>query len=375
MFLDLSKAFDILSHEILLRKLDKYGIRGVANDWFKRYLNKRKLRCKCMFDGHDEYSENYPVDFGAPQGSVLGPLLFLIFTNNLYMHLENCGCILFADDTTIYMSHNNLTYINHCLENDLSIAYNWFKANLLTLNPNKTVAMCFINKNLIGKIISIKLADAALPFVKDTKFLGIWLDENLNWNAHSLKLVNKLKCNIHLLTNHRNFLDSYTLKLIYLAQIQSHLNYGLILWGNMASGETLNKIRKIQDKCLKLLLPSSEVSQTYKDLKLLDLTELINLENKKLGYKIHHKLLPSKMQDIINSDPKNKSLNKKHRYNTWNKNVPNLPRAKSVIYHHSFLYCGLKALQTLPAVLLQAPNIKNFTKHCKNTIIPRSNNL
>ena len=110
-------------------------------------------------EGGDEYSKNYPVEYGAPQGSVLGPLLFLIFTNDLYMHLENCGCILFADDTTIYISHENLTYINHCIENDLSIVSDWFKANLLSLNPNKTVAMRFLHKKPKGQIGNNKLSE------------------------------------------------------------------------------------------------------------------------------------------------------------------------------------------------------------------------
>ena len=192
--------------------------------------------------GGDEYSKNYPVEYGAPQGSVLGPLLFLIFTNDLYRHLENCGCILFADDTTIYMSHENLTYINHCIENDLTIVSDWFKANLLTLNPNKTVGMRFLHKKPKEKLVTINLANTKIRFVKETKFLGIWLDENLNWNAHPSKLIARLKRNTHLLSNHHNFLDTFTLKLIYHAQIQSHLNYGLILWGNMATCDALNKI-------------------------------------------------------------------------------------------------------------------------------------
>ena len=202
----------------------------------------RSLRCKCKTDGRDEYSENYPVEYGAPQGSVLSLFLFLIFTNDLYMHLENCGCILFADDTTIYMSHENLTYINHCIENNLSIVSDWFKANLLTLNPNKTVAMSFLHKKPKGKLVSINLANTMIRFVKETKFLGIWLDENLNWSTHTSKLITRLKRNTYLLSNHHNFLDTFTLKLIYHAQIQSHLNYGLILWGNMATCDTLNKI-------------------------------------------------------------------------------------------------------------------------------------
>ena len=154
---------------------------------------------------------NYPVECGAPQGSVLGPLLFLIFTNDLYRQLEKCGCILFADDTTIYMSHQNLTYINHCIEHDLSVMSNWLKANLLTLNPNKTVAMSFLHKKLPGKIVSIKLENTAIQFVREAKFLGMWLDKNLNWSTHMSTLITKLKRNTHLLTNHRNFLDTYTL--------------------------------------------------------------------------------------------------------------------------------------------------------------------
>ena len=364
-FLDLSKAFDTLSHGILLTILDRYRIRGIANDWFKSYLSNRSLRCKCKTIGGDEYSKNYPVEYGAPQGSVLGPLFFLIFTNDLYRHLENCGCILFADDTTIYMSHENLAYINHCIENDLTIVSDWFKANLLTLNPNKTVAMRFLHKKPKGKLVTIKLANTKIRFVKETKFLGIWLDENLNWNAHTSKLIARLKRNTHLLSNHCNFLDTFTLKLIYHAQIQSHLNYGLILWGNMATCDALNKIRTIQNKCMKMLQAGCQPQQMYKNLKLLNLSELINLENNKLAYKIYHKHLPSRMLDIINSDSHDKTLNKNHRYNTRIKKVPNLPKENSVVYHQSFLYRGLKSMSTLHPDILNSSNIKTMIRACK----------
>ena len=127
-YLDLSKAFDTLDHNILLRKLEHYGIRGPASDWFKDYLTGRTLRAKCNveYSNKQTYSKLYPIEYGTPQGSCLGPLLFLIFTNDLYRSLAFCKCILFADDTTIYMTHENTLFLHDCLEIDLENLNDWF---------------------------------------------------------------------------------------------------------------------------------------------------------------------------------------------------------------------------------------------------------
>ena len=109
-FLDLSKAFDSLEHDMMLKKLESYGIRGIALQWFSSYLSNRQIRTKCHISssGQIECSEYHPINYGAPQGSCLGPLLFLIFTNDLHKQLHHCSSILFADDTTLYKSHRNL---------------------------------------------------------------------------------------------------------------------------------------------------------------------------------------------------------------------------------------------------------------------------
>ena len=114
-YLDLSKAFDTIDHKLLLTKLERYGIRGVALQWFESYLKNHQMRAKCITPDGISYSQPYAIEYGTPQGSCLGPLLFLIFTNDLHLHLQYCKCILFADDTTIYLSHKKLNYCEWCI--------------------------------------------------------------------------------------------------------------------------------------------------------------------------------------------------------------------------------------------------------------------
>ena len=147
-FIDLSKALDTLDSNILLLKMNRYGIRGIASNWFESYLKNRKLRVRCRAGTEKELacSSLYDVEYGTPQGSCLGPLLFLLFTNDLYRNLAHCSAILFADDTTVYKGHRNLNYLRLCLETDLTTLVDWFKANKLTLNVSKTVYMLFRGK-------------------------------------------------------------------------------------------------------------------------------------------------------------------------------------------------------------------------------------
>ena len=122
-FLDLSKAFDTLQHKVLYDKLERYGIRGSSLSWFKSYLTDRSLRVKCKTSDTGEltYSELHSVPYGTPQGSCLGPLIFLIFTNDIHYHILHTSCILFADDTTLYFSHRNLEYAKWCMMEDDTI--------------------------------------------------------------------------------------------------------------------------------------------------------------------------------------------------------------------------------------------------------------
>ena len=135
------------------------------------------MRVKCSTsESTVTYSDHYSVEYGAPQGSCLGPLLFSIFTNDLSKHLVYTKCILFANDTTIYMSHINHNYLSWCIEQDLETLSDWFRANLLTLNEDKSVTLTFGSKTT-G--CNIWVNNKCLPDVTHTKFLGIWLDRGI----------------------------------------------------------------------------------------------------------------------------------------------------------------------------------------------------
>ena len=342
LFLDLSKAFDSLEHKVLLKKLEHYGLRGTANNWFASYLHNRRMRVKCTISstGKLEYSRYQTVNYGTPQGSCLGPLIFIIFTNDLHKQLMNTASLLFADDTTLYMTHRNLRYLKWCVEEDMKKLIAWFKANKLTLNLGKTVCVLF-QKNGPRQTITLELGDVQIKSVREVKFLGMWLDDYLNWCTHVQKLTLKMIRNLNLLKYSQNMMPQETKKLIYHAHIGSHLQYGLLLWGNGITNEQLNKLQKIQNLCI-LYISGSKINSTRenKDLGILTVKDMIDLANLKFGYKLLHNLLPRKVAECCRIDSKNNCLMPKHAYNTRSKQIPNLPKNMNKNYQNCYLMQG-----------------------------------
>ena len=222
-FIDLQKAFDTVDHKILLDKLDYYGIRGLANDWFRSYLTNRKQFV--TINGSD--SDEVTMHIGVPQGSVLGPLLFLIYINDLHFAIKTCTTRHFAEDTNLLIKNKSLKQLKKYLNLDLRNLCNWLKANKISLNASKTELIVFRHPcKKMNYDLRIKIDGKKLFPSKYVKYLGISMDSHLNWSHHTNIIASKLSCAIGMLSEIRHYVSDSTLRSIYYGIFSSILTYG-----------------------------------------------------------------------------------------------------------------------------------------------------
>jgi hypothetical protein len=279
-FVDFQKAFDTVNHKILLGKLEHYGIRGVANKWFASYLANRQHYVSVG----GIKSEIKPVMHGVPQGSVLGPLLFLIYINDLNTCIKFSTTRHFADDTNLYhiIDRTKLRNRNPTrkLNIDLKSLNQWLIANKISLNATKTELIYFRNKRTPKPITKIKLNGITLEETTHAKYVGLVLDEYLNFKRHITLLNAKLKRANNLIAISRHYVPKDLLMQIYYGQFYSHINYGRQLWGQ--NENTIEKTITLQKKAILLLSFAhyqEESSPLFKNLNLLKLTDIVRQNN------------------------------------------------------------------------------------------------
>ena len=288
-FLDLSKAFETVNHQILLDKLYHYGIRGIAYNLLKSYLSNRK---QCVKSGN-HFSVFMNIECGVPQGSILGPLLFLLYVNDLPLTVDLYS-ILFADDTCVLSSSKDMELLTRDINAKLAKLNEWFVSNKLTVNYTKTNYIVFCGK--IRKTFSpeITMGSHTLKRVSSTKYLGIMFDEDLNWKCHVSYLSSKISkcCNIMYKMRHLVPLESCIS--MYYCLFYSKMSYGILCWGS-ASNDTTNAIRVLQNKIVKTMLFKpfdTRIKPLFYELNLLNVKDLYHFEIAKHVHKFHTASLP-----------------------------------------------------------------------------------
>ena len=377
-FIDLKKAFDTVNHQILIKKLEHYGIRGTSLQWFKSYLSNRQQFVS--FNGYN--SDKRQISCGVPQGSVLGPLLFLIYINDLPNISKVLNFYLFADDTNIYYESTDLINMERVMNEELKKLYQWLCANKLSLNISKTNFLIFHSYNKpLHKTITLKINNKAIKEEKYVKYLGILIDSTLSWKFHINELGKKVSRVIGVLYKIRQFVTEDIMICIYYSLIYPYLIYGIPVWGS-ASKTLLTTIHIIQKKIVRLITynddkPASpgalvHTPPLFYKLNILNIFDVFKLELNKFTFSVINGTSPSQFHNMFIQ------LNQINSIQTRSSN-----KGKLYIHYARTTHYGLTSIRnigarlwnSLPDALRMQPSKIQFNKNLKKYFLSLYNQV
>lgn len=359
-FLDLSKAFDVIDHDLLIHKLAQKGVRGIPNQWIRSYL---KDRHQVVVLRHDDIKENIikttthvshksQIKYGVPQGSVLGPLLFLLYIDDINDFIELGKLILFADDTSILITAANKICMEEAIDTLMSQITNWFQKNKLIINKEKTVFMNFQSSPLVQKSDTIPYLDnTLLNSVTETKVLGIWVQENLKWDCHVKELEKKLSRACYALRVLNKSASKSTVIQAYYAYFHALLRYGVIFWGNSATSIKIFRMQKRAVRAICNLKKLETCKPHFIQLKIMTLPSLY----------IYECILFAN-EYLLNQTGQLRQNKEIHTHNTRNKNNIHMSQCRTTLYQKSVSHITVQLYNCLPSDL-KSQRQKNVFKH------------
>ena len=352
-FIDFQKAFDVIKHSVLLRKLEILKLPPDFVSLISSFLTNRN---QCVIV-NNQMSKLIPVTYGVPQGSVLGPLLFSVYVNDLPCFL-NDKCEMFADDTTLHSCDSDPSTLNKKLQDNLEKVIDWTELNHMALNSQKTKCMYVSARQKRQKMQSyfkpLYISQTAIEEVNSHKILGVILDRDISWHEHTSCLVKRLSAKLFQLSKVKHFLDLHSRKLFFFAHILPIIDYASTLWDN-CSDSHLKLVNCMYKRALKLILLKSNslTPNDFSQLNILTLTNRLFFNKAVCMHKVNNGNAPEKISSrfIVNH----------YRHN----HLYSLPRPRNNLFKTSFLYSGGDLWNKLPTDLKNISNIDTFKTRLK----------
>ena len=348
-FLDLKKAFDTVDHTILLSKLERCGVRGTPLRWFQSYLFQRKQVCKI----NNTVSNETDICCGVPQGSNLGPLLFLVYINDLPNCLQTTEGSMFADDTNLSCKGQTSADVEYKLNNDLKNIRKWLISNKLTLNRKKTEYMLIGSKHRLDAISEspkILYGEYQLKRVKEKYVLGLIIDDQLKWNKHNVEHCKTISKSIALLRKAKNYVSQEVLVTMYNSLVLPHFSYCSTIWHDHNNTQNIENLLKLQKRAARIIT-SSDYSirshQIFETLQWQPIKTILDKRELLLMFKIIKGKAPNYLTMLFSNC---NNINYQLRSNNLK---ISLPKPKTDFLKKSFAYRGAASWNKLPSDILR----------------------